>query len=256
MRLITNLVFLFFLLLSACRKKDVVNPCEGKTQPVANFTVKEVVGDTAFTADTIFRDNPVQFAAAEAYDSVQWKIGTDTRIFTKPLFHLNFVNDLITVAVKFTGYRQPATNCFPDDKGIYTGTKSLTAVEQFDRATLTKSPLIGCYRGAFTDAPSDTFTVRIDYFDSAKYNTSITGIKNFYWISNLPKGYRDSTSDLAHAYPELRNGLPVEMGYKALKFGWSASNCNSGYAWLSHDTLYITRGNNFCGRKKFIGRKL
>lgn len=87
------------------------------------------------------------------------------------------------------------------DNGIYRNIKTITLVEQNDRNSLTKSPLIGKFRGALISNPSDVFDISIDYFDSTKY-VGIIGIRNFYWISNFPKNYRDNTSSWS-VYPEL-----------------------------------------------------
>lgn len=247
-------IALCFLFITNCRKHDISNPCQGKIQPTANFDIRETVGDTTFSADTVFRNNYIQFSALSNYDSVSWKIGDDSRTFLKPYFVLAFPNDITSIAVQFTGYAKPSS-CFPNDKGTYTGTKQLTTVEQFDRATLTRSPLIGKYRGYFVGNPTDTFTVKIDYFDSTKYNTSVTGTQNFYWISNIPKGYIDSTSDFGLRYPELRHGCRVRMGYKSLVFDGSFDIHGSG--WLSHDSLFINYLQNaqVAIRKKFIGKR-
>jgi len=245
-----------FILILSCTDKHVEDPCQGKVQPVAEFTMKEIVGDTAFVADTVFNDNEVQFEALTQYQTVKWKVGNDPRDFTQPKFHLYFLNDLITISITFTGKNEPNKMCFPNDNGVYSGVKQLTTVEQFDKSILTLSPLIGRYKGYFTNNPSDTFTVRIEYFDSSKYDPSITGLKNFYWISNIPKGYKDSTSSNALEYPELSNGLPIEMGYKCFEFGISNADCVSGRGWLSHDTLHVNYGGPAQCKKKFIGKRI
>ena len=244
------------LLILSCTDKQVENPCKDKVQPAAEFTFKEIVGDTAFVADTVFRDNAVQFEVLAQYQTVKWKIGNDPRDFSQPKFQLYFFNELATIPITFTGTNQPNNICFPNDNGVYSGVKQLTTVEQFDKPILTLSPLTGKYRGYFANNPSDTFTVRIEYFDSSKYDPSITGLKNFYWISNIPKGYKDSTSSAALEYPELKNGLPIEMGYKSFVFGWSNLNCISGKGWLSHDTLYVNYGGPSQCKKKFIGKRI
>lgn len=257
MKLFHFLIFIPAISIVSCSKSSEpdIDICMGKTQPVAQFAFKEIVGDTAFYADTVYNDNIVQFTALDSYDSLKWKVGNDPRVFSQKNFSLNFINTIVSIPVTFTGYNQPNHTCFPNDNGIYTGTKQLTTVEQFDRATLTKSPMIGRYKGAFTDTPADTFTVRIDYFDSAKYNTAHTGARNFYWISNIPKGYIDSTSDPAIRYPELRNGMAAEMGYKALVF--SGGFDIRGNGWLIKDSLFINYiGYNLTRQKKFIGKRL
>ena len=256
MKLFVPILTTVFLLLFSCGKKQVEDPCKGKIQPVPEFAVKEIVGDTAFLADTVFRDNAVRFEALTQYQTVKWKIGSDPRDFTQPIFQLYFFNDIITIPVTFTGTNTPNKSCFPNDNGVYTGVKQLTTVEQFDKSLITLSPLIGKYKGYFENNPADTFTVRIEYFDSSKYDPSITGLKNFYWISNIPKGYKDSTSSNALEYPELSNGLSIEMGYKCFAFGFSNTDCISGRGWLSRDTLYINYGGPTQCKKKFIGKRI
>lgn len=257
MHLLSTLAGVLILLICSCKKKHDLNPCEGLTSPKAEFAFKEILTDTAFYSDTIFRDNYVNFVALKNYNSVSWKIGDDPRAFTSSNFTLSFVNDLSTFNVNFTGIATPNTQCFPNDNGTYQGIKQLTIVEQFDKATLTISPLVGRYRGAFTNSPNDTFTVRINYFDSAKYDVTMTGNKNFYWISNIPKGFIDSTSSTAYAYPELRNGMSVEMGYKSLQFGiFSNVQRGRGFAILSNDSLKIYYTHIQTGRKLFVGKRI
>lgn len=246
------LVIFIVIINSSCKKRND-NPCEGKTKPLGQFLIKEIIGDTAFTADTIFRDNYVQFKALDNYESVTWKLGSDPRIWTDSEFSLSFLTALGTIPINFNGRSTPNTQCFPDDKGIYSSSKNLTMVEQVVKPYITLSPLTGKYKGYFMDSPSDTFTVRMEYLDSSKYDVSITGSKNFYWFSNMPKGF-ESTTNAAFAYPELKNGFSIEMGYKCFIFNYDSYH--QGKAWLSHDTLYINSGDNIVGRKKFIGKKL
>ncbi|MBY0477902.1 MAG: hypothetical protein K2Q24_09680 [Chitinophagaceae bacterium] len=248
------LSFIFTLTIySSCRKKND-NPCQGKTKPSGQFVMKEMIGDTAFIADTIFRDNYVQFQALDRYESIVWKLGADPRVWTDSTFSLSFINELGQLSVNFVGKKSPNTLCFPNDNGTYSTAKNLTMVEQVEKPYVTISPLVGKYMGYFTDNPSDTFTVRMEYFDSTKYDASITGAKNFYWFSNMPKGFAGTTS-ASYVYKELQNGLSVEMGYKCFVFG-TGSSIVQGKGWLANDTLFIIYGNDLVGRKKFIGKKL
>lgn len=252
LRLLTGISVILF----SCNKTEPQpDRCLDAVQPSGTIFIKEIVGDTAFLADTVFRNNLVFFEAVEQYDSLKWQIGTYSKVFKDARFGLNFANTLENIPVNFTGYKKQNPECFPDDKGIYTNVKNLQPVEQYDRATLTISPLVGQYHGFFTDNPADTFTVRIEYFDSTKYNTSITGTQNFYWISNIPKGYVDSTSIQATTYPELSNGLPMKMGYKGFVFGRNKTNCEYGRGWLSNDSLYINYGGKAECKKQFLGKR-
>lgn len=244
------LLFSVILISSTCRKKPI-NPCEGETKPTGQFVIKELIGDTAFVADTVFRDNYVQFEASENYESYTWRVGSDPRTWTARDFTLSFHNMLGTLPITFTGTKQPNDFCFPGDNGIYTSVKNFTMVEQVQKPLVTISPLVGKYKGYFTDNPTDTFTVRLEYFDSTKYDVTITEGKNFYWFSNMPKGF-EATTNAAYAYPELRNGHRIEMGYKSFVFQIGPS----GKGWLSHDSLYINYGNPYQGVRKFISKRL
>jgi hypothetical protein len=196
----------------------------------------------------------VQFTGGAGYETVSWKIGNDPALFTNRIFSLSMQTALGSIPVTFTGKDAGLNGCFPALNGMVSGTRRLTVLEQLEKPILTLSPLIGRYQGAFTNTPADTFTVTISYFDSAKYEVSITGSKNFYWLSNIPKGFM-GTTPAATAYPELKNGMSPEMGYKCFAFGASASSIVQGRGWLQHDTLMINYGNSLSGIKKFIGIK-
>jgi len=251
MKTYSSIIFFSLLSFASCQKNHTENICDGIKNPNGKFIFKEILSDTAFEADTIFRDNYVQFQALDIYESVNWKLGADPRNWNKPDFSLSFVDALGTIPINFAGKKKPNIQCFPQDSGIYTSSQKLTVVEQVEKPYLTISPLVGRYKGYFTNDPTDTFITRIDYFDSLKYEIAVTGSKNFYWISNIPKGF---ISTLGWSYPELKNGQPIEMGYKCFQFGTGSSTIQ-GRGWLTSDTLNISYGNNIVGRKKFIGKK-
>jgi hypothetical protein len=245
---------ILLLVLTAFRCKKDMNPCAGLTQPKADFAFKEVLNDTSFYADTIFADNPVNFVALRPYKSILWKVGDDPRDFTTQDFYLNFPNFLGTIDVQFTGRNDANPFCFAGDSGVYRGTKKMTIVEQVDRSTLTISPIVGRYKSTFNTAPNDVFIVRIDYFDSAKYGP-LLGIRNFYWLSNIPKGFVTSTN--ASVFPELKYGMEPEMGYKCFSFGrYGDIITGKGHGELAGDTLKIYYQHNQTGKKLFIGKRV
>ncbi|HET9058047.1 MAG TPA: hypothetical protein VFN30_14475 [Chitinophagaceae bacterium] len=246
---------IILLLISGSCKRNCDNPCGGKVQPKAEFRIMETLSDTAFEADTIFRDNYVRFKALIQYDSVLWKLGYDPRNFIQQDFSLSFYTALGTVPITFKGYKQPTTNCFPADTGVYMATRNITLVEQVQKPILTLSPLIGRYQGSFTNNPTDTFTVRIEYFDSTKYDVMLTGNKNFYWVSNFPKGFVGTTT-AAVVYPELNQGCDIEMGYKCFQFGNGTELNGWSRGWLKNDTLTILNSGNTIPPRKFIGKRL
>ena len=252
MKTILFFTLFFSIAISSCKKNNNTSFCQSETKPSGQLIMKEVLGDTAFISDTIFRDNSVLFQPIEQYESVNWKLGSDPRNWTSPNFSLSFITVLGNIPITFTGKKTPNTTCFPDDTGVYSTIKTLTLVEQVEKPSLTISPLVGIYKGYFANTPSDTFTIRLNYFDSTKYDIGVTGSKNFYWLSNIPKGY---ISNIGWSYPELNNGQPVDMGYKCFRFGGS-SDIVQGKGWLSNDSIYISYGNDIVGRKKFIGKKI
>lgn len=245
--------FFYCLLFCSC-KRSGQTPCKNAIQPDATFQTYEIIGDTSFLADTVFNNNYVKFKAKGKYQSVIWKLGTDPRTFNEHEFILNFSSITESLPVTFTGAKPENAECFGASNGIYSSNKKLTLVEEIQKPYLTISPLVANYRGYFIDAPSNIFTVRMEYFDSLKYNPASTGSKNFYWFSNMPDGYVDTLSNTAYSYPELRNGFKIEMGYKSFVFDITSSI--TGKAWLSNDTLHINYGSNISGRRKFIGKKI
>lgn len=256
-KLLFTIVLSSVICTSGCKREQYKDPCKDQALPQAEFAFKEILSDTAFFADTIYRDNYVNFIALTDYQSVWWKIGSDPRDFRSADFNLSFINYLGSVNVAFTGTNIPNTKCFPTDKGTYKGSRMLSIVEQFDKSVLTLSPLVGKYLGAFTDKPNDTFTVHIDYFDSIKYDVTITGTQNFYFISNIPKGFRDTTTERARQYPELSYGMIPEMGYKCMQFGIGSNiQQGRGFGNLLRDTLKIYYNHVNTGRQIFIGKRI
>lgn len=253
-------LFLAYLIsLCCCNKKDTssLNPCVGLPPPSANFAFKEILNDTSFYSDTIYNYNSVNFVALTKYENIIWNVGNDPRTFTQPSFNLRFFDNVGTHYVNFVGTSKPNTICFPKDSGIYRGLKQLTIVEFLRKPLLKVSPLVGAYKGALAGGSSDSFIVRINYFDSAKYSTALTGEKNFYWISNFPNGFV-STSNVALVYPELRFGRDLKMGYKSFEFG-QRNELAAGWCrgWLTNDTLTVlSSGNSNTEIKKFIGKRI
>lgn len=248
------LLLLTLLSFSSCKKQKVnPSPCAGKVRQEADFVIKEHVGHRTFSADTVFRDNYVTFEAIGDFESVEWKIGDDPRKFTTEEVTLSFHQFLGTIDIYLKAFKKPDTKCFTDDDGVYELTKTLTVVEQFDKAFLTKSPLIGRYKGYNEGSPKDTFTVRVEYFDDEKYSTGTFGTHNFYWLSNLPKDFFWDGGSQAYGNPELHQGQQMDMGYKTFSVGTN-TQCSAGTGWLSNDTLYVDYGIDAGNcKKRFIG---
>ena len=163
----------------ACKKNDINSGCEEAFPAVAGFSIKEKVGNSYFIADTVFRQNSIVFETTQPYDSISWKIGNDPRTFDTSILKFNFNGILGTIDIILNAKAVPNQRCFSGDNRVYSGKKSLTIVEEFDKSSLTISPMVGRYKGGFIEIPNDTFSVTINYFDSSKYNPSFTGTKNF-----------------------------------------------------------------------------
>src|SRR3954471_22068411 len=102
------LPFALMLLSSNCRKKHDVD-CGGQILLSGQFYIKEIIGDTAFVADTAFRNNYIQFQAKDKYESVEWKLGTDPRSWADSSFSLSFITALGQIPITFTGHQTPNT---------------------------------------------------------------------------------------------------------------------------------------------------
>ena len=237
----------------ACDGGDPISPqdpCIGEVKKTAKFGTFEVWNDTLFRTDTLYTNRFVVFKALEEYDEVSWQVGTDTRTFDQETFQLYFFDDESNKDI-YLGFKgidhSPDTTCFPEDDGIYEGESLFRLVEKDARTGVhTVSPLVGHYQVAPVDDPLDTFTVRLEFFDSAKYNSSYTGSKNFYYFSNFPNGYIDSTSDKQAAYPELAYGKTAAMGYRSFNSSVPPTGLELvGWLGENRDSLYLREDLGF-----------
>jgi hypothetical protein len=135
------------------------DPCDGASEVVARFMIEELVDTFAIESDTALSINGVRFSALDRYDTYEWHVGYDTRVFSDSSFQLLFRLEQVKLGeqlpITFIGKRTPRTECFPNDDGVDTLTKYLTIISKYD------SPVLGQFRGSNLDAPSDSFTVEI-----------------------------------------------------------------------------------------------
>ena len=134
------------------------DPCLDKASVSAAFEIAEVVGyvnyDTIIyvPTDTSLEKNFVRFRAEQEADSYEWRIGSDTRVFTTREVSLFFQGPTqlsITLILK----RSPATECFPDDDGVDTVSRRLVVVPREESA------LIGKFEGATDQNPEERYVV-------------------------------------------------------------------------------------------------
>jgi len=178
---ISSLLYICVALFITCKQTDT-NPCAGAKEPTAAFTMMEIdpyFGFTPYNSDTL---NPgeTQFTAEEPDAKYEWKLGTDTVVFTKQQFSLNFSNYFssnypnvppIPVTLKVT--KNPGT-CFPASDSVKYMTRTLYLTN--------KCLLNGTFRGNFNnDSVSKTVTIIVDTIvkDPQPENaTIITGLLN------------------------------------------------------------------------------
>ena len=201
-----------------CKEPVMPDPCEGVEEVTADFKMEYSMGynedERWFTADTVTTTFTVRFSALGHYDKVEWKVGSDPRVFTSRSFSLYF-DTPATVLVRMIGYREPNVNCFPDDDGVDTIFRQLVVIPQAE------SLLVGDYDGYFLSAPDSSFVLSI-------IEEPIT---QEIWVYEFPKG----------CVKTVVSGSLGWIGYKSFftaRDGVSGY-CPMPYAWgfLNNDTL-------------------
>jgi hypothetical protein len=191
----------------------------------------------------------IYFEASPNADSVRWKIGTDTRVFSQRKFFLKFQAPVGKIEVRLIQRRSPNRTCFPADDGVDTLYKTFYV----DNGASSNNPILGRFKGFIIGKEQDTFTVTTHYF------TQLAGFEGNYFIKNLPKGN--------HAIPIGRTSYAEEQGdviyALGTKFGFDTSygfgeiyNEGLKYAMgsVQNDSLivkYELTGN--AGKGTFIG---
>jgi len=162
MNILARLVILgltvLILCLSGCSPEDVkkTDPCKDKIPFTGNFFIYENVGDSLIETDSALRYNYITFQAEDDFDTYEWTIGTDPRIFTEKQVRLLFTeaSGKIDVSLKST---KKKNECFPEDETEKIVTKSFYVINwQF-------APIIGAYAGNFESTPLVKDTVKILY---------------------------------------------------------------------------------------------
>ena len=170
-------------MVSCCKDK-----CSDSSPVKATFTMSQVGYIKTYSVlngDTIGRYEEVTFKAdVEEKEGVsyEWKVGTDSRVFTKRQFKLEFdVNE--TIKVRLITKKKLNLDCFPLDDGIDTTEQIFTVAD----STLIK----GEYVGSNKSKPSDVFTV--NFIDDR--------IKFRQYVDNLPKScIRNDQNWVANQY--------------------------------------------------------
>lgn len=186
------------MVLASCHRKTedpAPVPC-GKSPAPYGFTIQNNINNKFFTCDTIF-PSVVRFSAAPAYSTVVWQIGTDPRVYTQKDVDVTFPASAVgTVTIRCTGTRPVNRVCFPNDDGVDTMTKVLTVMPL--NPSVPHAAIEGKFLGATTDAPRDTFTVRIFVGPDLLYPTQPA-----LFLVNLNKGCPGTSIDISAGYQGL-----------------------------------------------------
>jgi len=181
--------------LAAChRDSPAPNPCLSQLANPLRFRFLEGYGtptpDTAYTKQDITFEGP-----GAPYTSYKWKVGNDARVFTKQKFSLYFYDtELGRYPVRLIAKRPLNKACFPNDDGVDTLTQVLTLVPLSRR-----SPLYGKYLGANSDAPTDTFTIRL-FLGPNRAAPNDPAAEPYTYLRNLSKGCQSPYFDIGSSW--------------------------------------------------------
>lgn len=133
------------------------DPCRlAKANPLS-FRFLEGYGTP--TPDTAYSKQDITFEGPGApYTAYEWQIANDPRSFTQRRFSLYFpANSTGSLPVRLIARRPTNRRCFPNDDGVDTLSQVLTLVNHPQQP----SPVYGKFLGSNSDAPRDTFTIRV-----------------------------------------------------------------------------------------------
>ena len=207
------------ILLTACGDGEVnPNPCLAETPVTAEFSIKRLLYDVKgmfditedlFEVDTVLLPfdgyshlgQDVIFTTDIKYDSVKWIIGNDNNVFNKPSTVLYFNEPYGKIDATCIVYRKPNLDCFPNDNGIDTLTKSVHVLSDRDF----DYPFEGKFEGYNEDEPDKLFTITIK--DMGAQPPSSAGEWYGIRIQNLPEGCGGSEIKLDHFSPKIGSRL-------------------------------------------------
>lgn len=190
-----------------------IDPCAEQTAVTAKFTIYENVSDSLFASDTVLQYNTIVFKADENYDTYEWRIGQDARVFTTKAVTLHFQQPVGRIEITLKVTRKPNLSCFPEDDGTDITTKPLTVIDWRN------SLVIGEYTGSNKSNPQAHFDV------SMKRTLDIDSFP-IYELLNINQGcFRTN----------LWSG-EVGRGAKAFRFSdyvWYGDGCKGVECWIT-----------------------
>jgi hypothetical protein len=116
--------------------------------------------------DTLYNDGILLCTKAK-HDSVKWKVGLEQNYRTQDSCYVSFgLQRVGKVSITCIVFRQPNTQCFPNDDGVDTVTKSVY-VAKFEDV-----PILGKFKGMFLNDPVNPDSFEITF-------RHIQGLSNF-----------------------------------------------------------------------------
>lgn len=172
------------LLWAGCRDRTPEpDPCVGAKANPLTFRFLENYGtptpDTAYSKQTITFEGP-----GVPYTTYEWQVGNDPRPFAQRKFSLYFPETSTgEYRVRLIARRPPNLRCFPKDDGVDTLTQVLTLLHR----GAYRGPIYGKFQGSNSDAPRDTFTIRV--FSGPSYQVPADPLAAPYdYLRNLGRG--------------------------------------------------------------------
>ena len=244
---------------------DPESPCNNKKPVSADFITSEkwLSIDTLFDDDTLLTGRTLTFKAKNEYQTYEWKIGDDPRVFTTRSVSLFFekLSSPKTLEIKLKVKDSFLESCFPN-KGADSLTKRIVLLPS------TASATFGNYEGSLDEDPTNKYVITIRFCQP--------GVNGFICTNNIDKGC-DNKFYTSDPFPYIND---FDYSYRVMKIGGSNStnffnaasgypklNCNDPKGWLYFDNsvnnviIDYTTGD-FNDRKsprkkhRFIGKRI
>ena len=193
-------IFLLFTLifLTTCGKDDSVN-CECEKLPNADFTISQGLGwneDRRYFESDTFLGSGIKMEAINSLTSYGWMIGLDPSSWDTKFVELGFSGNSGDVEVTLIGEWTPNNDCFPNDNGVDTVSKTFHIVSDWH-----SSPVFGEYQGYSESKPDELFNILIEHSVS------------FAWVKNLPNSCHINDDELSISITYKHFIMPDYVAY-------------------------------------------
>lgn len=242
-------------------KDDEVEDCVATTLPEFNINTMSVVEDSLFAEDTFLMPEygvtSVIFKVSgdnRDYDSLNWSIGSDPRIFRESEFKLTFDEfDIGEVIVSLKIWRS-YNECHPYDT-IVGVRKSINLISRRDIGYAFE----GTFEGYSENEPTNIFDVTVVNFGSYPPPTD----DSQYWlhVHNLPKGCGgDGEISADNRIPSIEMASYRHFYIKSDAITTNSCNEIEGYGFVDSlgsnliiDYRYRVEGTNDWEEDRFVG---